>query len=60
MFWSENLKRCDHSEDRRRWEDSIKIDVKENALKDMDWICLAQDRVQWRAVVNRILELPVP
>jgi hypothetical protein len=30
-----------------RWEDNIKIDLKEISYADVDWIRLAQDRVQW-------------
>jgi hypothetical protein len=38
---------------RRRWVDSIKIDGR-------DWIDLAQDRDQWRALVNPVMNLRVP
>jgi hypothetical protein len=31
---------------RRRWVDSIKIDLREIGCDDMDWIDLAQDRDQ--------------
>ena len=34
---------------RRRWEDNIKMAVKEVACGGMDWIELAQDRDRWRA-----------
>jgi hypothetical protein len=37
---------------RRRWEDNIKMD-----LPDMDWILLAQDRDQCRALVNTVMKL---
>jgi hypothetical protein len=37
---------------RRRWEGNIKMDVREIGWDDMDWINLAQDRDQWRALVN--------
>jgi hypothetical protein len=45
---------------RHRWEDDIKMD-----LREMGWVCpdcinLAQDRVQWRALVNLVLSLQVP
>jgi hypothetical protein len=33
---------------RRRWEDNIKMDIREIGLKGVDWIHLAQDRNQWR------------
>jgi hypothetical protein len=34
---------------RRRWEDNIKMDVREIGFGDVDWIHLAQDRGRWRA-----------
>jgi hypothetical protein len=41
-------------------EDNIKMDVREIAWGSMDWIDLAQDRDQWRAVVNTVMNLLVP
>jgi hypothetical protein len=40
--------------------DSIKIDLREIGWDDMDWIDLAQDRDQWRALVNTVMNLRVP
>jgi hypothetical protein len=40
---------------RRRWVDNIKMD-----LRGIDWIDLAQDRDQWRALVNAVMNLWVP
>jgi hypothetical protein len=37
---------------RRRWEDNIRMDLREIGWGGMDWIDLAQDRDQWRALVN--------
>jgi hypothetical protein len=37
---------------RRRWEDNIKMDLREIGIDGAIWIQLAQDRVQWRAFVN--------
>jgi hypothetical protein len=37
---------------RRRWEDNIKIDLREIRIDEANWIQLAQDRVQWWAFVN--------
>jgi hypothetical protein len=37
---------------RRRWEDNIKMDLREIGIGGAKWIQLAQDRVQWRAFVN--------
>jgi hypothetical protein len=44
---------------RRRWEDSIKMDLQEG-WGGMDWIDMAQDRDRWRAVVNAVMNLRVP
>jgi hypothetical protein len=38
---------------RRRSKDSIRMDLREIGWGGMDWIDLAQDRDQWRALVNR-------
>jgi hypothetical protein len=35
---------------RRKWEDNIKVDHREGGWGVMDWIHLAQDRDQWRAL----------
>jgi hypothetical protein len=45
---------------RRRWEDNIKMDLREVGRGGMDWINLAQDRDRWRAVVNTVMNLLVP
>jgi hypothetical protein len=45
---------------RRRWVDNIKMDLRELGLYDMDWIELAQDKNQWRALVNTVINLRVP
>jgi hypothetical protein len=45
---------------RRRWEDNIKIDLREIGIDGMNWIQLAQDKVQWRAFVNTEKNLLVP
>jgi hypothetical protein len=45
---------------RRRWVDNIKIDLREIGWDDMDWVDLAQDRDQWRALVNTLMNLRVP
>jgi hypothetical protein len=44
---------------RRRWEDGIKMDVREIGWRSVDWMQLAQDRDQWRAVVNTVMKLLV-
>jgi hypothetical protein len=40
--------------------DNIKMDVREIGWDSMDWIYLAQDRDQWRALVNTVMKLRVP
>jgi hypothetical protein len=45
---------------RRRWEDNIKMDVREIGFGDVDWIDLAQDRDRWQALVNMVMNLRVP
>jgi hypothetical protein len=45
---------------RRRWVDNIKIYRREIGLVCMDWIDLSQDRDQWRALVNTVMNLRVP
>jgi hypothetical protein len=45
---------------RRRWEEKIKLDLKEIGIDVANWIQLAQDRVQWRAFVNTVMKLRVP
>jgi hypothetical protein len=45
---------------RRRWVDNIKMDLREIGWDGMGWIVLAQDRDQWRALVNAIMDLRVP
>ena len=44
---------------RRRWEDNIKMDLQEVGGGG-DWMGLAQDRDRWRALVNTVMNFPVP
>jgi hypothetical protein len=45
---------------RSRWEDNIKMDLREIGFGDVDWIHWAQDRDRWRALVNTVMDLRVP
>jgi hypothetical protein len=45
---------------RRGWEDNIKMDLREIGIDEANWIQLVQDRVQWRACVNMVMNLRVP
>jgi hypothetical protein len=40
---------------RRRWVDSIKMDLRVIGWNGVDWIDMVQDRDQWRALVNTVL-----
>jgi hypothetical protein len=44
---------------KRRWEDGIRMDLREIGLGDVDWIRLSQDRDRWRAVVSAVMNLRV-
>ena len=45
---------------RRRWEDYIKMDLREVGGGCGDWMELAQDRDMWRVLVNKVMNLRVP
>jgi hypothetical protein len=45
---------------RHGWEDNNKMDLRGTGWGGMDWIDLAQDRDQWRALVNTVMNLRVP
>jgi hypothetical protein len=44
---------------RRRWEDNIKMNLREIGIDGANWFQLAQDRVKWRACVNMVMNLQV-
>jgi hypothetical protein len=45
---------------RRRSENNIEMDLRETGMDGANWIRLVQDRVQWRAFVNTVMNLRVP
>ena len=45
---------------RRRWEDNIKMDLREVGGGRGDWMELAQDRDRWRALVGTVRDFRVP
>jgi hypothetical protein len=44
----------------RRWENNIKLILREIGIDGASWIWLAQDRVQWWAFVNTVMNVRVP
>jgi hypothetical protein len=42
------------------WVDITKMDLREIGWGDMDWIDVAEDRDQWRALVNTVMKLRIP
>jgi hypothetical protein len=59
-FWLGGLNRRALGRTMRRWEDNIKMDLGEIGIDGANWIQPAQDRVQWRAFVNTVMNLRVP
>jgi len=45
---------------RRRWEDNIRLDLREVGYGCVDWMEVAQDRDRWRALVSAVMNLRVP
>jgi hypothetical protein len=45
---------------RRRWENNIKLELREIRIDGANWIRLAQDRAQWRAFVTTAVNLRIP
>jgi hypothetical protein len=45
---------------RYRWDDNIKIDLREIGIDGANWIRLAQQRVRWRTFVYTVMNLRVP
>jgi hypothetical protein len=44
---------------RHRWEDGIRMDLREIGWGNVDWIQLAQERDRWWALVNTVMNLRV-
>ena len=45
---------------RRRWEDNLRMELKEIGINTMNWVDSAQDKDYWRALVNAVLNLRIP
>jgi hypothetical protein len=59
-YWWESQKERDHQEDRDVGGWTLIKWIFEIGWDGMDWIDLAQDRGQWRALVNTVIYLRVP
>jgi hypothetical protein len=45
---------------RRRWENDIKMDLREIGWGGVDWTDLARDRDQWKTILNTEMNLRIP
>jgi hypothetical protein len=45
---------------RRKWEDNIKMDLREIGIDGDNWIQLAQKRVRGRPCMNTVMNLRIP
>jgi len=61
IFWLENLKERDQKRSlgrpMHRWKDNIRMNLREIGCEGVDWMHLAQDREQWWALVNMVMNL---
>jgi hypothetical protein len=44
---------------RRKWEDNTRMHLKEIGRQSVDWMHVAQDRDQWRTLVNTVMNLGI-
>jgi hypothetical protein len=44
---------------RRRWEDNIRMDLRETGCEVVEWIHLAEDRDRWWAVMKTVMKIRV-
>jgi hypothetical protein len=59
-YWWQSQKKRSLGRARYRRVDNIKMDLREIGRDRVDWIDMAQDRDQWRALVNTVLNFRVP
>jgi hypothetical protein len=45
------------NEKRRRWDEGIRMDLRETEWRSVEWIQLAQDRDRWQTLVNTVMNL---
>jgi hypothetical protein len=58
-FWWVYLSVRDRMENRRRWDDNIKMDIQKVGYWGMDRIDLAQDRERWRTLLNALIDIRI-
>jgi hypothetical protein len=58
-WWESQKERRLLGRPRRKWVDNIKMDLREIGWGGMNWTDLAQDRDEWRALVNTVMNLRV-
>jgi hypothetical protein len=58
--FSEKIKRAETTQETQRWENNIKMDLKEIAYEGVEWNHVAQGRNQLQPVVYMIMNLQVP
>jgi len=46
-----------HGRPRHRWEDNIRVNCRETGWEGVDWMHLCQDRDQWQAIVNMVVNI---
>jgi hypothetical protein len=49
-----------HRRFRRSWGDNIRMYLREIGYEDVERICLAQDKDQWRVLFNTVMNLTIP
>jgi hypothetical protein len=59
VIWLGNLTLRELGRARRRWEDNIKMNLREIGIVESNWIRLAHDRDRWRTFVNTVRNLSV-
>jgi hypothetical protein len=60
-LWWENLRgKRPLGRPSHRWEDNIKMKLQKMRCGGMDWTDVAKDRDRWQALVNAVMNLPVP
>jgi hypothetical protein len=49
-----------HGRSSHRWEDNIRMDLREIRWEGVDWMNVVEDRDWWQAFVNKVMDLWVP